>query len=202
MIAASIFTDDHAKCKNFLRHKTHLLSPEFLTGNSVPLSSLTQHAGEFVITFPRAYHFGFNLGLNCAESTNFALPSWLQYAGGASRCVCSAGRGVARIDPARFLLYSQAQLGCASGADGCTGGSCAGGANASDTAPARSSSQAGPSGATAANERFSCHNCFSGSSTQDPDDAIVIETDYVPTACSGGAAKRPNKRKHRGATRG
>ena len=48
-----------------------------LASNAVQLSSLRQREGEFVVTFPRAYHFGFNLGLNCAESTNFALPSWV-----------------------------------------------------------------------------------------------------------------------------
>lgn len=32
-----------------------------------------------MITFPYAYHAGFNHGLNCAESTNFATERWIEY---------------------------------------------------------------------------------------------------------------------------
>ena len=40
---------------------------------------MVQNAGEFIVTFPRGYHSGFNLGFNCAESTNFALPRWINF---------------------------------------------------------------------------------------------------------------------------
>ena len=76
-----------------------------LASNAVQLSSLRQREGEFVVTFPRAYHFGFNLGLNCAESTNFALPSWVPAGLAASRCACKLGKDLAFIDVAPIADY-------------------------------------------------------------------------------------------------
>lgn len=32
-----------------------------------------------MITFPYAYHAGYNHGYNCAESTNFALSRWVEF---------------------------------------------------------------------------------------------------------------------------
>ena len=43
---------------------------------SSPVCVTWQEAGQFVITFPKAFHGGFNHGLNCAEAVNFATPDW------------------------------------------------------------------------------------------------------------------------------
>ncbi|KAG0484358.1 hypothetical protein HPP92_008437 [Vanilla planifolia] len=63
-----------------LGEKTTLLSPEILVASSVPVCRLVQHPGEFVVTFPRAYHVGFSHGFNCGEAANFATPQWLKVA--------------------------------------------------------------------------------------------------------------------------
>ena len=39
---------------------------------------MDQYAGEFIITFARGYHAGFNHGYNLAEAVNFAPPDWLE----------------------------------------------------------------------------------------------------------------------------
>jgi len=56
-----------------------MLSPRLLLQGGVPVFHTVQHEGEFVITFPKAYHAGFSHGFNCAESTNFALDDWFPY---------------------------------------------------------------------------------------------------------------------------
>jgi len=48
-----------------------------------------QEAGHFVITFPGAYHAGFNHGFNCAEAVNFALPQWIPMGRRAQWCSCT-----------------------------------------------------------------------------------------------------------------
>ena len=75
-----------------------LMNPQRLRDAGVEVYACNQRAGEFVITFPKAYHAGFNHGvcrpsasipavavdtecglcqLNFNEAVNFALPDWL-----------------------------------------------------------------------------------------------------------------------------
>ncbi|XP_042000102.1 putative lysine-specific demethylase JMJ16 isoform X1 [Salvia splendens] len=55
------------------------LSPSILRSEGVPVYRCVQNAGEFVLTFPRAYHAGFNSGFNCAEAVNVAPVDWLPH---------------------------------------------------------------------------------------------------------------------------
>ncbi|KAE8734652.1 putative lysine-specific demethylase JMJ14 [Hibiscus syriacus] len=55
------------------------LSPAILKSEGVPVYRYVQNAGEFVLTFPRAYHAGFNYGFNCAEAVNVAPIDWLPH---------------------------------------------------------------------------------------------------------------------------
>jgi hypothetical protein len=82
------FPKEVSNCSQFLRHKSFLASPTVLAQSSCRPNCLVQHAGEFVVTFPRGYHAGFNLGFNCAESVNFALNSWLDMGRVAKACEC------------------------------------------------------------------------------------------------------------------
>ena len=54
-------------------------NPLELAAKDVPVYHTVQYEGDFVLTFPRGYHGGFNHGLNCAEAVNFATPSWLPF---------------------------------------------------------------------------------------------------------------------------
>jgi hypothetical protein len=38
-----------------------------------------QMPGEFILTFPGAYHAGFSTGLNIGEAVNFVSKSWFDY---------------------------------------------------------------------------------------------------------------------------
>ncbi|EFH52162.1 hypothetical protein ARALYDRAFT_906087 [Arabidopsis lyrata subsp. lyrata] len=63
-----------------LGEKTTVMSPEVFVKAGIPCCRLVQNPGEFVVTFPRAYHSGFSHGFNCGEASNIATPEWLRVA--------------------------------------------------------------------------------------------------------------------------
>lgn len=89
-LANSCFPASYQTCAAFLRHKMTLISPQILKQHNIPYDKITQEENEIMITFPFGYHAGFNHGFNCAESTNFALPRWIEYGKRATQCYCSS----------------------------------------------------------------------------------------------------------------
>ena len=53
---------------DLLHHITTMFSPRLLQNADVPIYKLLQHEGEYVVTFPRAFHGGFSMGPNIGEA--------------------------------------------------------------------------------------------------------------------------------------
>ncbi|GBN11260.1 Lysine-specific demethylase 5C, partial [Araneus ventricosus] len=72
-VAPELFTAQ----PDLLHQLVTIMNPNLLISQGVPIYRTNQQAGEFVITFPRSYHAGFNQGYNFAEAVNFAPADWL-----------------------------------------------------------------------------------------------------------------------------
>ena len=64
---------------DLLHHITTMFSPRLLQHDDVPVYKLIQYPGEYVVTFPRAFHGGFSLGSNIGEACNFATHDWISF---------------------------------------------------------------------------------------------------------------------------
>ena len=64
---------------DLLHHITTMFSPRLLENAEVPIYKLLQHEGEYVVTFPRAFHGGFSMGPNIGEAVNFATHDWIAH---------------------------------------------------------------------------------------------------------------------------
>ncbi|XP_053492785.1 uncharacterized protein kdm4aa isoform X2 [Ictalurus furcatus] len=111
-LAKGFFPGSAQSCEAFLRHKMTLISPSILRKYGIPLEKVAQEAGQFIVTFPYAYHAGFNHGFNCAESTNFATQRWIDYGKQAALCLCrkdmvkiSMDVFVRKFQPERYKLW-------------------------------------------------------------------------------------------------
>lgn len=87
-IMKDVFPEEYKNCHDFLRHKTFLVSPQFLEKHGVKYNKIIHREKEFMITYPYGYHAGFNYGYNLAESVNFALDDWFPIADKTSKCEC------------------------------------------------------------------------------------------------------------------
>jgi jumonji domain-containing protein 2 len=89
-LVKSHFADNFTKCSEFLRHKTIVVSPYHLLNHykDIKISKTVHNPGEFIITFGKTYHSGFNWGFNIAEAVNYATPKWLKLFIEAKPCKC------------------------------------------------------------------------------------------------------------------
>lgn len=88
--------------------KTTIFPPNILLKHDVPVYKAVQNPGEFVITFPRAYHAGFSHGFNCGEAVNFAVGDWFPLGAVASRRYSLLNR--VPLLPHEELLCKEAML--------------------------------------------------------------------------------------------
>ncbi|CAH1103658.1 unnamed protein product [Psylliodes chrysocephalus] len=88
---------------DLLHQLVTIMNPNILMNAGVPVYRTDQNAGEFVITFPRAYHAGFNQGYNFAEAVNFAPADWLRMG---RECVLHYSH------LRRFCVFSHDELVC------------------------------------------------------------------------------------------
>ena len=58
---------------------TAMISPMTLNAYGVSVFKATQRAGEFIVTFPEAFHGGFSYGFNVGEAANFATENWIPH---------------------------------------------------------------------------------------------------------------------------
>jgi [histone H3]-trimethyl-L-lysine4 demethylase len=65
------------KQPDILFQRATMIPPETLIKEGIPCYAIDQRAGQFVITFPHAYHAGFNHGFNFNEAVNYAPPDWV-----------------------------------------------------------------------------------------------------------------------------
>lgn len=91
---------------DLLHHITTSFSPRLLNKDGVRVCKLLQNSGEFIVTFPRAFHGGFSLGPNCGEAVNFALQDWIPHAVDANERYRTFGR--ASVFSHDRLVYTMA----------------------------------------------------------------------------------------------
>lgn len=65
-----------------------MFSPSKLRENAIEYQTAIQFPGEIIISFPGAYHAGFNHGFNIAEAVNFATEAWFELGRKAKKCLC------------------------------------------------------------------------------------------------------------------
>ncbi|KAG9287256.1 hypothetical protein G9A89_008886 [Geosiphon pyriformis] len=77
--ARSLLPEFFENQPDLLHQLTTIISPGKLVAEGVKVVAIDQRPNQFVVTYPRGYHAGFNQGFNINEAVNFALPDWIPY---------------------------------------------------------------------------------------------------------------------------
>ncbi|MES1910850.1 MAG: hypothetical protein MHM6MM_003376 [Cercozoa sp. M6MM] len=84
-------------------------SPVLLRRCGVPVFRIPRHnAGEFILTWPRGHHSGFNRGFNVATAVNLAINAWLPYSIASQYRMCVCKRAAAVSITALLLRMAEA----------------------------------------------------------------------------------------------
>jgi hypothetical protein len=83
-----------------------------VTNEAVSINKVLQGVNNIIVTFPRAYHCGFNTGLNLAEAVNFFHETWIEAGKKAKNCPAACDRPQFLMDKNRqtaeqYQLYVQ-----------------------------------------------------------------------------------------------
>jgi histone demethylase JARID1 len=81
----SLAPDLFAKQPDILHQLITLVSPFKLREAGIECFTANQEPDEYIVTYPRVYHAGFNCGYNLNEAVNFTMTSWLDFGVLASR---------------------------------------------------------------------------------------------------------------------
>lgn len=77
------YPDFMRRQKDILHQLTMTISPYDIDLHEkigIKFFKACQKPYEYIITFPKCWHFGFNLGFNHNEAVNFILPNWIPFA--------------------------------------------------------------------------------------------------------------------------
>lgn len=105
-VLQNAYSTDYKRCPDAASHKYILTDPQFLIKNEIPFVCVLQEAKDLIVTYPGAFHQGFNTGFNVAEAVNIATPRWLSAAASflaREKCTCPSLEPVVHIDPIPHL---------------------------------------------------------------------------------------------------
>ncbi|XP_026271626.1 uncharacterized protein LOC113201878 [Frankliniella occidentalis] len=79
----------HSDCPNGpLGHKYYVPTAAWMEEKKIPYKVIIQKPKQAVVLYPNAAHWVVNLGMNCAEASNFPSKMWLPYGLASVKCHC------------------------------------------------------------------------------------------------------------------